>query len=259
MLPSSAKEPNEDTRRYWNQEACGTGLPIVGEVPELSLEWFERIETHRYALEPFIHSVAQFTRHHGKRLLEVGVGAGTDHLQWARAGLDCHGVDLTQRAIDVTQARLSLYGFTSDLQRIDAEILPFDDDSFDLVYSWGVIHHAEHPERIIAEVRRVLKPNGMFIGMLYGRHSLVAMKLWLKYGLFRGRPDRTLSDLVAHHMESPGTKAYSVREVRGLFDQFNRVTATTLLTPYDRRRVPSWFMNYVPERWGWFICIHAVK
>ncbi len=259
MLPSSAKEPNEDTRRYWNQEACGTGRSIVGEVPELSREWFERIESHRYTLEPFIHSIAQFTRHHGKRLLEVGVGAGTDHLQWARAGVDCHGVDLTQRAIDLTRARLSLYGFTSDLQRIDAEILPFDDDSFDLVYSWGVIHHAEHPERIIAEIRRVLKPNGMFIGMLYGRHSLVAVKLWVKYGLARGRPDRTLSDLVARHMESPGTKAYTVREVRGLFDQFNRVPASKLLTPYDRLRFPSWFMNLVPERWGWFICIHAVK
>lgn len=259
MLPSSAKEPNEDTRRYWNQEACGTGRPIVGEAPELTREWFERIETHRYALEPFIHSVAQFTRHHGERLLEVGVGAGTDHLQWARAGLDCHGVDLTQRAIDVTRARLALYGFTSDLQRIDAEILPFDDDTFDLVYSWGVIHHAEHPERIIGEVRRVLKPNGLFIGMLYGRHSLVAMKLWVKHGLFRGRPDRTLSDLVARHMESPGTKAYTVSEVRGLFDQFSRLTVTTLLTPYDRLRLPAWLTGLIPERWGWFLCIHAVK
>ncbi len=259
MLHSSTKEDNDDVRRYWNREACGTGRPIVGEALELSREWFERIETHRYGLEPFIHSVAQFTRHHGKRLLEIGVGAGTDHLQWARAGLKCHGVDLTQRAIDVTRARLSLYGLTSGLQRIDAEILPFSDDSFDLVYSWGVIHHAEHPKRIIAEVRRVLKPNGMFIGMLYGRHSLVAIKLWLKYGLLRGRPDRNLSDLVAHHMESPGTKAYTVREVRALFEQFTHVTATTVMTPYDRLRLPSWLTDLIPDRWGWFICIHAVK
>lgn len=259
MLRSSANEDNEDVRRYWNREACGTARPIVGEVPELSREWFERIETYRYELEPFIHSVAQFTRHHGKRLLEIGVGAGTDHLQWARAGLDCHGVDLTQRAIEVTGARLSLYGFTSDLQRIDAETLPFSDESFDLVYSWGVIHHAEHPERIIAEVRRVLKPNGRFVGMLYARHSLVALKLWVRHGLFRGRPDRTLADVVADHMESPGTKAYTVREVRGLFNEFTHVTATTVMTPYDRRWLPSWLTQLVPDRWGWFICIDAVK
>ncbi len=259
MLSSFAKEPNEDTRRYWNQEACGTGRPIVGEVPELSREWFERIETHRYALEPFIHSVAQFTRHHGERLLEVGVGAGTDHLQWARAGALCHGVDLTQRAIDSTRAHLALHGLDSQLQRIDAETLPFPDESFDVVYSWGVLHHSAHPEQIIREIRRVLRPNGRFIGMLYARHSLVAIKLWLKYGLLRGRPDRNLSDLVAHHMESPGTKAYTVREVRALFEQFTHVTATTVMTPYDRLRLPSWLADLIPDRCGWFICIHAVK
>jgi SAM-dependent methyltransferase len=122
-----------------------------------------------------------------------------------------------------------------------------------------VIHHAEHPERIIAEARRVLKPNGLFIGMLYGRHSLVALKLWVKHGLLRGRPDRTLADVVAEHMESPGTKAYTVREVRELFSQFTHVTATALLTPYDRMRLPSWVTHLIPDRWGWFICIHAVR
>jgi hypothetical protein len=72
MRRSSVQEDNEDVRRYWNQEACGTARPIVGEVPELSREWFERIESYRYELEPFIHSVAQFTRHHGQRMLEIG-------------------------------------------------------------------------------------------------------------------------------------------------------------------------------------------
>ena len=73
MQRSTAKNDNEDERRYWNREACGTARPIVGEVPELSREWFERIEAYRYELEPFIHSVAQFTRHHGQCMLEVGV------------------------------------------------------------------------------------------------------------------------------------------------------------------------------------------
>jgi 2-polyprenyl-3-methyl-5-hydroxy-6-metoxy-1,4-benzoquinol methylase len=72
---------------------------------------------------------------------EVGVGAGTDHLQWARAGALCHGVDLTDAAIETTRARLAHYGFTSELRRVDAETLPFPDDTFDVVWSWGVIHH----------------------------------------------------------------------------------------------------------------------
>jgi ubiquinone/menaquinone biosynthesis C-methylase UbiE len=162
---------NEDVRQYWDQEACGTYKSVVGALPELSREWFASVEQHRYAMEPFIHTIAEFPTHRGKTVLEVGVGAGTDHLQWARAGAVCFGVDLTQRAIDTTRAHLTLHGFSSTLQRIDAETLPFPDASFDVVYSWGVIHHSARPEQIVREIRRVLKPEGMFIGMLYARHS----------------------------------------------------------------------------------------
>ncbi|MBI3724778.1 class I SAM-dependent methyltransferase, partial [bacterium] len=163
---------NDQVRRYWEREPCGTSQELTGELEPRSLAWFERVEEHRYAVEPFIHSVAQFTRHHGKKLLEVGVGAGTDHLQWARAGLECHGVDLTDAAIETTRARLAAYGFESELRRIDAESLPFEDASFDLVYSWGVIHHSESPRKIVSEIHRVLRPGGTFIGMMYGRRSL---------------------------------------------------------------------------------------
>src|ERR1044072_3903991 len=73
---SLVKEDNEDVQRYWNKEACGTYRSIVGALPELSPEWFAAVEQHRYAMEPFIHTVAQFSVHHGKTVLEVGVGAG---------------------------------------------------------------------------------------------------------------------------------------------------------------------------------------
>ena len=137
--PHSETSQNEDVRQYWDQEACGTYESVVGTLPELSREWFALIEQHRYAMEPFIQTFAQFPAHRGKTMLEVGVGAGTDHLQWARAGAVCHGVDLTQRAIDTTQAHLALHGLSSNLQRIDAETLPFPNEFFDVVYSWGVI------------------------------------------------------------------------------------------------------------------------
>lgn len=250
---------NKDVQEFWEQEACGTGNAIVGERDVCTKEWFEQIEQHRYRVEPYIHSIAQFTRHHGKRVLEVGVGAGSDHLQWARAGAECYGVDLTRRAIETTQARFDLYGFKTNLRQIDAEILPFPDDSFDVVYSWGVIHHAEHPEQIVQEVRRVLKPSGLFIGMLYGRHSLVAAKLWVKYALLRGRPWRTLSDVIWHHMESPGTKAYTLSELRNVFAEFRSAELTPLQTIYDQSHLPAWLCGLVPSRYGWFIAVRAIK
>jgi SAM-dependent methyltransferase len=123
-------------------------------------------------------------------------------LQWARAGLECYGVDLTDAAIEVTTQRFAAEGLTSVLQRVDAETLPFPDGHFDMVYSWGVIHHSDEPQRIVAEIRRVLKPDGEFIGMFYGRYSPTVLRLWLVNALARARPWRTLSDVVWHHMEN---------------------------------------------------------
>jgi ubiquinone/menaquinone biosynthesis C-methylase UbiE len=168
---------NARVRTYWEKEPCGTNRDITDNTEEYSLEWFQRIEDYRYTVEPFILSAAQFARHKGKKILEIGVGAGTDHLQWAKAGLECYGVDITEVAVETTRKHLNLHGFQSNLQRVDAETLPFGDDSFDIVYSWGVIHHSEYPDKIVNEIYRVLRPSGEFIGMMYGRHSLVAFKL----------------------------------------------------------------------------------
>src|SRR5690606_3871304 len=187
---------NDQVRAFWEAGACGTDAELARPLERRSREWFEAIEENRYRLEPFIHGFAQFTRHRGKKILEVGVGAGTDHLQWARAGCECFGVDLTQEAIDTTAARLRLYGFHSTLQRVDAERLPFPDESFDLVYSWGVIHHSERPEAIVAEVHRVLRPGGLFLGMLYNRRALVTLELWVRHALLAGRPWRSFRDVL---------------------------------------------------------------
>src|SRR5687768_7125328 len=108
---------NNLVEKYWQAEPCGTSPDIVGGTERHTREWYETVEEHRYAVEPYIHSVAQFTRHRDKKVLEIGVGAGTDHLQWARAGTDLHGVDLTEAAISTTRRRLELYGLSSKLQK----------------------------------------------------------------------------------------------------------------------------------------------
>jgi ubiquinone/menaquinone biosynthesis C-methylase UbiE len=250
---------NTEVRNYWEQEPCGTDKPVVGERAPLSREWFDQVEQFRYSVEPFIHAVAQFTRHRGKRILEVGVGAGTDHAQWARAGCECYGVDLTDAAIETTRAKLQLEGLSSTLQRLDAETLPFADAFFDVVYSWGVIHHSEHADRILAEIHRVLRPGGTFIGMLYGRHSVTALHFWIRHALRAGRPLRSLRDVIWNHCESIGTKAYTAREVRDLFAAFSATEITPLLTINDTAGFPKWVTQYFPARWGWFLAIRARK
>ncbi|HEY3375054.1 MAG TPA: class I SAM-dependent methyltransferase [Candidatus Aquicultor sp.] len=249
----------EQVRLYWEQEPCGSGQSITGNVEPGTLAWFERIEEHRYTAEPMIHAVAQFTRHHGKKVLEIGVGAGTDHLQWARAGAECYGVDLTDAAIQTTRDRLALYGLHSQLQRVDAERLPFDDDTFDIVYSWGVIHHSEKPELIVQEIRRVLKSNGIFIGMMYGRHSVLAFKLWVKYALLKGKPWHSFADVIWHHMESIGTKAHTTRELKEIFSEFGGFSANSVITIYDKNKFPRWVSGFFPDKWGWYITMEAKK
>jgi ubiquinone/menaquinone biosynthesis C-methylase UbiE len=250
---------NDQVRAFWEQGACGTDAEAAKSLEKHSRAWFDAVEEDRYRLEPFIHSFAQFTRHHGKKMLEVGVGAGTDHLQWARAGCLCHGIDLTREAIETTAARFRVYGFGSHLQRVDAERLPFEDEAFDLVYSWGVIHHSERPEAIIAEIHRVLRPGGLFLGMLYNRRALVTLQLWARHALLVGKPWRSLHDVLWHHLESIGTKAYTGRETASLFRSFAAVESAPVLTPHDVRFLPRWLGAVMPDAVGFFRTIRATK
>lgn len=257
-VPDALDGLNEHVRAYWEQEACGTDRRIVDDAAPLSREWFDRVERFRYDKEPYIHAVAQFTRWSGRAVLEIGVGAGTDHLQFARAGARLSGVDLTDTAIETTRHRLGLYGLSSELRRVDAESLPFGDATFDLVYSWGVIHHAARPERIVAEVRRVLRPGGEFAGMFYRRRSVLVLRMWLAHALRAGKPSRSFADVVWHHMESVGTKAYTEPELRRLFRAFASCQTTALLTPYDLDGLPTWTARVVPPAFGWNIAVRAV-
>jgi ubiquinone/menaquinone biosynthesis C-methylase UbiE len=105
----------------------------------------------------------------------------------------------------------------------DAEDLPFFDNSFDLVYSWGVLHHSPNTPQTIREVFRVLRPGGVARIMIYHKYSIVGYMLWVRYGLFIGCPFRQLHDIYANHLESPGTKAYSMKEAKEMFAQFGRI------------------------------------
>jgi ubiquinone/menaquinone biosynthesis C-methylase UbiE len=205
------------------------------------------------------------------------VGLGADHQRFAEAGADSIGIDLTPRAIAHTRQRLALFGLTSKLAVGDAEALCFPDAWFDLVYSWGVLHHTPDTPRAIAEVWRVLKPGGCARIMLYHKWSLVGFMLWLRYAVLALRPWRSLQYVYAHYLESPGTKAYSVAEVRQLFSAFRDVQMRIILTHGDllasnvgqrhrgallsvaRRLWPRWFFTRCCRRLGLFLVIEARK
>lgn len=196
---------------YWDKASCGTEF---SDKEKHSREYYDELEQHRYHVEPEVFSFAQFARHHGQKLLEVGVGAGHDFTQWVRAGTEAHGIDLTEEGVEHVRKRLAVYGLEAkDIRKADCEALPYSDDTFDLVYSWGVIHHTPDTHQAFREIVRVCRPGGTCKIMVYHRYSLVALHLWLRYALFKGKPWRSLAWCVANYMESPDTKSYRGREI----------------------------------------------
>ena len=258
----------QQVRTYWNQASCGTEFILS---PKFSQAYFEDIEQFRYKIEPEIFSFAQFTRFHNKKVLEVGVGAGSDFLQWVRAGAQTYGVDLSEEAIENVQHRLALYGLkAADLTIGDAENLPYPDNSFDLVYSWGVIHHSPNTIKCLEEIVRVTKPGGSIKLMVYNRNSLFAFYRYFKVALLGGKPFKKISSVLYDHQESPGTKAYSFKEIRKIVAVMpvtiveHKATVSQHDLLYYKSKVFRFFAYAAAclfgwNRVGWFMTIELKK
>src|SRR6185437_7441316 len=158
----------ERVREFWQAHPCGTKF---SEAEIGTREFFERIEAHRYEKEWHIPEAAGFTGVSGLKVLEIGCGLGTDGAQFAKAGAEYTGVDLTEAAIELARKRFELFGLAGEFQVADAENLNVPNQSFDVVYSHGVLHHTPNIVAAVQEIHRVLRPGGRAIVMLYHRGS----------------------------------------------------------------------------------------
>jgi len=270
---NNVEEAKHRVHDFWNQASCGENVYLSTN----SCEGYSRQLEERYRLEPFIPPFAEFKSAKGRKVLEIGVGLGADHQRFAEAGADLYGIDLTERAVEHTRHRLALFGLTSSLAVGDAENLEFPDESFDQVYSWGVLHHSPDTQTAINEVWRVLKPGGGEKIMIYHTYSMVGLMLWLRYALLGLKPMTPLSEIYSRYLESPGTKAYSVEEAKNLFSAYTDVTIQTVLTHGDLlesaagQRHGGYALDLARKVWprklirrffpnsGLFMLIHAVK
>lgn len=154
---------------FWNTEACGTHF--VAQYSDRR-DFFRKYRDFRYRTEWHIPAFAGFGGARNKRVLEIGCGNGADAAMFAWHGARYTGVDLTTEAMQATREHLAAEGLQGELRAENAEQLSFDDGSFDIVYSFGVLHHTPRPAAALAEVHRVLKPGGTAKIMLYHRRSL---------------------------------------------------------------------------------------
>jgi ubiquinone/menaquinone biosynthesis C-methylase UbiE len=162
------KENLAEVQNFWNTEACGTHF--VKQHAD-ARDFYEQYRAFRYRTEWHIADFAQFERARGLRVLEIGCGNGADGAMFAMNGADYTGVDLTATAVEATRKHFAALGLRGAFQIENAEALSFADASFDLVYSYGVLHHTPHPARAFDEVYRVLKPQGHALIMLYHKRS----------------------------------------------------------------------------------------
>ena len=204
--------------KFWNSESCGERYANGSEIKEKFLS-----ETkERYHLEPYIIQFAEFENFRNLDVLEIGVGCGSDHSQIAvNQPKTLTGIDLTERAIENTKTRLKVLGLKSFLKTDNAEALSFESNSFDAVYSWGVLHHSPNTKKCFEEVYRVLRPNGFAKIMIYHKHSPTGWMLWIRYALLRGQPFTSLNEIYSKYLESPGTKAYTITEAKNLTKLFS--------------------------------------
>jgi ubiquinone/menaquinone biosynthesis C-methylase UbiE len=256
-VPGSALK--EAVKEHWEQEPCNTRYSSAADREQ----YFAELERSRYELEPRIHGLARFAEGRGKTVLEIGVGAGVDFTNWVRAGAQATGVDLTEAGIALTRERLESEGLPPErylLLTTDAERLPLPDAAFDIVYAYGSLHHTPDTPRAFREAARVLKPGGELRAMIYHSPSWTAINLWLYHGLLKLKPWLSLKRVVFDHLESPGTKVYTVPEARALLTQagLEPVEVSTWLDigdlmeiklgpKYDRNKIVRLAMRLYPR------------
>jgi ubiquinone/menaquinone biosynthesis C-methylase UbiE len=262
----------QHAREQWSQDPCGARYGAKYEFA--TREFFDEVERHRYSeYAPWMPEVMGFDKFAGKRLLEIGCGMGTDLLQFARGGARCTGVDLTPRSVEISSLHFGRYDMWADFALADGEHLPFADESFDVVYSNGVLHHTPDTAQAIKEAHRVLKPGGIARVMLYHRRSFHYWSDIILYrGILRGHFLRGHSpaEIMSRYVEYSSTdarplvKVYSRRQARALFKPFREVkTEVEQMVREELRFLSPLFSEKMFRRLrrsaGWNVIITAKK
>lgn len=229
----------EEVEAYWDRRPCNVfhGTAAVG-----SLEWSEQVTARKYFVEPHIPRFAQFERWRGKKVLEIGCGIGTDTLEFAKAGADIRAIDASKISIDIAYDRVvKTHGFfTAWIHCADAETwLP--PSNYDLIYSFGVLHHTPHPEKILGLAWKHLSLSGELRIMLYSR--------WCFKRMFGGQPEAQAN--------CPLARSYTVKQAKKLVESCGFVIeniAKAHIFPWriedyiQHRYVKRWQYRWMPKR-----------
>jgi 2-polyprenyl-3-methyl-5-hydroxy-6-metoxy-1,4-benzoquinol methylase len=276
MTRSSFEKSIADVQRYWDARPCNIRHSTK---PVGSKEYFDEVEARKYFVEPHIPGFAEFDRWSGKRVLEVGCGIGTDSINFARAGAELTAVELSSESLRIAEERADVMGVADRIRFVQANAEELTstvtDGPYDLVYSFGVIHHTPHPQQALAEMRALAAPGGTLKLMIYHRRSWKVFSVVAAQG--HGRFWKT-DELVAEHSEAqtgcPVTFSYTRREARELVERSGfevQDLSVDHVFPYrvrdyvEYRYVKEPYFRWMPEslfraferRFGWHLLVTA--
>jgi len=259
----------DEVQRQWDNDPAGSHY--VTNARRHTLEWFLEAEAYRYGIYgPWMAEVMEFAGHAGDTVLEIGGGMGTDLSQFARHGAITTDLDLSAGHLRLAQENFHWRGLKGRFIHHDAETLPFEDHTFDVVYSNGVIHHTPNTQSVVREIGRVLKPGGTAIVMVYAENSLHYWRnlVWA-IGIKEQKIDvQSMGEIMSRAVERsdnasarPLVKVYTPERLRALFRGFDDIEIVQRqMLPEEKPRLLARVPTRVLEhRAGWNLIIKARK
>jgi 2-polyprenyl-3-methyl-5-hydroxy-6-metoxy-1,4-benzoquinol methylase len=266
----------ERVKEYWDRRPCNFRH---SQAPVGTRQYFDEVEARKYFVEYHIPGFAQFERWRGKKVLDIGCGIGTDTINFARRGAQVTTVDLSEKSLELARTRASVFGLQDQIRFCpgDAEELSrfVPVEPYDLIYSFGVIHHTPHPDVVLGQLRQYTRPGTTIKIMVYHRRSYKVAWILLTEG--KGQFWK-LQDLVAKNSEAqtgcPVTYTYTRREGRELLERHGfrvRDVQVEHIFPYripdyvQYRYVKEPYFRWMPQplfralerRFGWHLCLTA--
>jgi 2-polyprenyl-3-methyl-5-hydroxy-6-metoxy-1,4-benzoquinol methylase len=226
---------------------------------------------------PFFSNLIDYSSIKNKQVLVVGCGAGTISTELAKHGAKLTAIDLTEEAVKNTKNQMKLNGCNGTILQADAEQLPFEDETFDFVWSWGVIHHTPNTQKAADQIFRVLKKGGKSQIMIYHKNSIFQYLLvYFIRGVIQGRlfkvgKDKLLNMYTDHsHLGgTPLAKSYTKKEAKKLFKKFKKIEFKVygvkdelFFVPGIKKllhKLPNFIPNSILRFWGWFLFVELDK
>ena len=215
------KETKESVKKYWNDRPCN----IRHSQKEFgSKEYFDEVEKKKYFVEPHIPKFVDFKRWKGKKVLEIGCGIGTDSINFARNGAELTIVEFSEKSLDICKKRFEVFGLSAtfilgDVEKLSAYIEP---QHFNLIYSFGVIHHTPNPSKAFEEIAKFMEEDTELRVMLYSKVSYKLFWVMMENGVHKMS---NMKDLIRENAEAqyncPVAYTYTFDEIRKLLGKHN--------------------------------------